>query len=95
MNKTLLATITATLLLASTGVFACGGENSGKHIGMVTGVNASLNTFTIMDMESRTNITFKANQEIMTAVGKKNGGQVMVNYEENDSGVLDAIGVTF
>ena len=91
----LLTTFTALLLLTSSAVFACGGENSGKHIGQVTSVNPAKNTFTIMDMESRMNITFNANTEVMAAVKKNPKASIMVNYEENDEGALDALGVTF
>jgi len=95
-KKTGLLTLTSALvLLTSSAVFACGGENSGKHIGQVTSINGTGKTFTIMDMESRMNITFNANAEIMAAVKKNPNGNIMVNYEENDEGALRAMGVTF
>ena len=82
------------LVTMSGSVLACGGENSGKHIGNITAVNQNGGTFTIRDMESNSPITFKANSEIMTAVTGASG-HVMVNYEENDEGALVAVGVTF
>lgn len=85
---------TVTLIAASGSVFACGGENSGKHIGNITAVNEAAKTFTIRDMESQNPITFVANSEIMAAV-KGAKGNIMVNYEENDDGALVAQGVTF
>ena len=82
------------LLAASGAVFACGGANSGKHIGSVTSVDKSGSTFTIRDMESNSPMTFKANGEIMANIGGANG-TVMVNYEEDEEGSLVAVGVTF
>lgn len=94
-KKTLfIIALMVTFLAASGSVFACGGANSGKHIGNVTAVNKAGSTFTIRDMESQSAITFKANSEIMSAIGDARG-HVMVNYEENDEGALVALGVTF
>lgn len=95
MKTRLLAVVSALMLALSPAVFACGGENSGKHIGMVTAMDASKNTFRIRDMESGSQITFNANAEIMAAIKKNPKGHVMVNYEENDEGALQALGVTF
>lgn len=83
-----------TLFAASGAVFACGGANSGKHIGSVTKVDQTGQTFTIRDMESNSPMTFKANNEIMANIGSANG-TVMVNYEEDEEGSLVAVGVTF
>ncbi|MDH5544645.1 MAG: hypothetical protein OEZ43_03565 [Gammaproteobacteria bacterium] len=78
----------------SSAVLACGGANSGKHIGNITAVDANNKTFTIRDMESSNAITFKAGSDIMAALNGASG-HVMVNYEENDEGALVAVGVTF
>lgn len=95
-NKLLISlAFVAVTAFASGTVLACGGEDSGKHIGTVSNVNQGNSTFTIKDMESQKPITFKANEEIMSALAKKSSGQVMVNYEENDEGGLTAVGVTF
>ena len=82
------------LSVASGTALACGGANSGKHIGNVTSVDQSNKTFTIRDMESNRPMTFKANSEIMANIGGANGN-VMVNYEEDAEGSLVAVGVTF
>jgi len=94
-KKTLIqAIVILSLALVSASAFACGGANSGKHIGNITAVNKSGKTFTIRDMESSSAITFKANDEIMAGINGA-GGQIMVNYEEDDEGSLVAVGVTF
>jgi hypothetical protein len=57
-------------------------------------VDASKHTFTIRDAQSSSPITFVATQEIITGL-KGFAGNLMVNYEENDKGGLNAVGVTF
>ncbi len=74
--------------------WACGGENSGKHIGSVVSVDKAGKVFTIRDMEKRSAITFQANDDIISAVSGRSG-PVMVNYEETEDGSLRAVGVTF
>ena len=83
-----------TLMAASGSVFACGGANSGKHIGNVTSVDKAGSTFTIRDMETNSPKTFKANGQIMANIDGASGN-VMVNYEEDEEGSLVAVGVTF
>ena len=55
----------------SSAVLACGGANSGKHIGNITAVDANNKTFTIRDMESSNAITFKAGSDIMAALNSR------------------------
>ncbi len=81
-------------IFSANSVLACGGEASGKHIGSIMKVNASKSTFTIRDAETRSPITFNADDDIMAEV-QGVSGRIMVNYEENDEGALMAIGVTF
>jgi len=81
-------------LIISTNVFACGGEASGKHIGSVLKVNAGNSTFTIRDAETNSPITFNADKSIMGEI-KNASGRIMVNYEENDDGALNAVAVSF
>ena len=95
MNKFIRLGVLLTGLVLAGNAMACGGEASGKHIGNITAHNSGSNTFTIMDMQSQSPITFRANAEIMAAVQRNPSAQVMVNYEENDEGALQAIGITF
>ena len=76
-------------------VLACGGMASGKHKGDVVAVDSGAKTFTIRDAETRSPITFSANDEIVSAVAKSNDATVMVNFEETAEGGLRAVGVTF
>lgn len=81
-------------LLASSAVLACDGMGPQKHMGQLMSVDASKHTFTIRDAQSSSPITFVATQEIITGL-KGFAGNLMVNYEEDDKGGLNAVGVTF
>lgn len=94
MKKSMLAAVLSISTLFAGSVMACGGDGSGQHIGKVMDVNADAMTFTIQDMESRSPITFNADEQIIAAV-QKTGGHVQVHYEEDDEGALKAVGVNF
>ncbi|MDH5229981.1 MAG: hypothetical protein OEZ58_00510 [Gammaproteobacteria bacterium] len=89
VNSILFISLTA----LSASAFACGGEASGKHMGNITNINTAKSTFTILDAETQSPITFKATSDVMS--GLKNNSRVMVNYEEDEQGALNAIGVMF
>jgi len=94
-RKFLTGSILAVIMgISSSFAFACGGADSGKHIGSMLNINAENSTFTIRDMESNAPITFNASTDIMKQVKKANG-QIMVNYEEDDDGSLVATSVAF
>ncbi|NOY72007.1 MAG: hypothetical protein GXP14_06470 [Gammaproteobacteria bacterium] len=82
------------LLALSNAAIACGGAESGKHIGQVLSMNSSSGTFTIQDAETNKAITFNADADILTNIKGANG-RVMVNYEENDEGALVATSIAF
>ncbi len=93
MKNFLISSALAVFLgLAANGVMACGGEESGKHIGSVLKVNADNSTFTIRDAETNSPITFSASKDIMKEVGQASG-RVVINYEEDDEGALVAVGI--
>jgi hypothetical protein len=92
MKKLVIAAAMSVAAMMSANVMACGGDGSGQHIGKVTNVNTAEHTFTIMDMESRSPMTFNASAHIMKVV-QKAGGPVQVHYEEDDDGALQAVGV--
>lgn len=94
-KKTLVAAVLSTGLALPVAALACGGVASGKHMGDVVAVDSSAKTFTIRDAETRSPITFTANEEIVAAVAKSNDATVMVNFEETAEGGLRALGVTF
>ncbi len=84
--------ISAMLIFSSSALWACGGEESGKHIGNVLKVQQS--SFTIRDAETNRPITFNASTEVLNNIKSANGS-VVVNYEENEDGALNAISVAF
>ena len=89
----IISTIAALLFAVSGAVLACGGEASGKHFGQVTSVDPAKSTFTIRDAETRAPITFAANQAILSKA-KSAQGSVIVNYEENEDGGLQAMRIS-
>jgi len=92
LKPLIISTLASAFILGSSVIWACGGEASGKHIGSV--MKVSKTSFTIKDAETNSPITFNASADIMKEV-KSADGRIMVNYEENDEGALNAVGVTF
>ena len=70
---------------------ACGGEESGKHIGNVSKITKS--SFTIHDMESNKPITFSADNSLLNKL-KLTNSQVLVKYEKNEAGELHAVSIS-
>lgn len=91
-NPIILATALV-LSMAAGATFACEGMGPSKHVGQLLTVDATKHTFTIQDAQSRSPITFTANNEIIDGL-KGYSGNLMVNYTEDDAG-LTAVGVTF
>lgn len=91
--KFLAASLLITALYLPNAVMACDSAGPSTHIGQLMNLDNSNKTFTIMDAETRSPITFNTNDEIMGAL-KGYAGMLMVNYKESESG-LTAIGVTF
>lgn len=77
----------------STGALACGPEGSHRHMGQVMSVDREGGTFTIMDAQTASPITFSADKEILDGVTRARGG-VMVDYSE-DGGTLRAERIQF
>jgi len=95
LNGSLLAaTLFTGALLISGSALACDAMGPSTHMGQLMSVDAEKQTFTIRDAQSSTPITFDATQEIITGL-KGFAGNLKVNYEENDAGGLNAVGVTF
>ena len=93
MKTILTGAALACALATSSNVWACDAAGKNTHIGSLMTVNAEQSTFTIRDAQSRSPITFVANNEIIQGL-KEAKGSVMVNYQE-DGDTLTAIGVTF
>jgi hypothetical protein len=96
MNKSTLLITTFLLgtLFAVSAAQACDGMGPSTHVGNLMSVDAAKHTFTIRDAQSSSPITFVATEEIITGL-KGFAGNLMVNYQENDDGGLNAVGVTF
>ncbi len=93
-RNTIAFTLFTASLFVSGATFACDAMGPSKHMGQLMSVNADKNTFTIRDAQSQSPVTFTANSDILTGL-KGASGSIMVNYEENDAGGLNAVGVTF
>ncbi len=94
LRNTLAFTLLTASLFVSSTAFACDSMGPSTHMGQLMSIDATKNTFTIKDAQSQSPITFAANSDILTGL-KGASGSIMVNYEENDAGGLDAVGVTF
>lgn len=95
MKRTMLAsTLVASSIIASGTVLACDAMGPSAHMGQLMSVNAAQSTFTIRDAQSQSPITFTANDEIITGL-KNASGSIMVKYEKEDDGNLNAVGITF
>lgn len=85
--------IISVFITASSVTLACDAAGPMAHIGQVTAVDTGKGTFTIMDAETRSAITFHAGKDIIDGL-KGVKGMVKVNYEEDGSD-LNALGVVF
>lgn len=93
IRSTLLGSILLGMFIAPGVTWACDAAGKNTHIGNLMNVNAQQNTFTIRDAQSRSPITFIANNEIIEGL-KEASGSIMVNYKE-EGATLTATGVTF
>ncbi len=89
------AILAGALFISPLATWACDAAGPSTHIGTVQSVDASSNTFTIIDAQTRMPITFMASNEIIDGL-KDAKGSVMVNFQQMDgSDNLKALGVTF
>jgi hypothetical protein len=94
-KKTVIASALFTASILMTGIaLACDAAGPSTHMGQLMSIDAAKHTFTIRDAQTQGPITFTANDEIITGL-KDASGSIMVNYTEEDSGNLNAVGVTF
>lgn len=92
-NYLLTLALTGALLMPLSS-WACDAAGPSTHIGNLMSVDATGKTFTIRDAQSNSPISFSVKDDSIMAGLKNAKGSIMVNYEENDSG-LTAVGVTF
>jgi hypothetical protein len=93
-RNTIAFTLFTASLFVSGATFACDAMGPSKHMGQLMTIDNEKNTFTIRDAQSQSPVTFTANSDILSGL-KDASGSIMVNYEENDAGGLNAVGVTF
>ena len=86
--------LTSVLLLGTANGWACQVLGPNKHVGQLTKVDKLASTFTILDAEMGTPITFVAANQDMIKLVSKAKGQVIVGFEEKD-GKLNAVDVHF
>ena len=93
MNKLiLLVSIAVTFVLAAP-TWACEAAGPSTHVGKVLKIDEGKNTFTILDAQTVSPITFEASDEILSKVGDATG-TAFVDYSV-DGLVLTATDVTF
>lgn len=81
MKKLLVVTVlSVSSLFAASPVWSCSMAGPNTHIGVVTDVNASANTFTMMDAETRHPITFVTTPELLKGISKNQ--QVTVTFQK-------------
>ncbi len=94
MSKTIAKlALMSLLVIGSASAVACESMGPSAHVGQVTSIDSGKGTFTIMDAESRSPITFTASSDIISGL-KDAKGMVKVNFEEQGKN-LNAVGVTF
>ena len=77
----------------SSPTWACTAAGPSTHVGKVLEIDSANNTFTILDAQSVSQVTFKANGDIMEKVINA-GGTAFVDYD-TDGVTLTATDVTF
>ncbi len=93
MRKTTLSGLALAAALFSASALACDAMGPSTHMGQLMSIDPDKATFTIRDAQSGGPITFSADADVLKAL-KAHTGSVMVNYEEDETGIK-AVGVTF
>jgi hypothetical protein len=79
-NATAVAGLLAAILLAPASSQACSALGPNKHVGTVIGLDASAQTITVLDAQTRQPVTFLANEELLSQA-RNAKGQIIVDYE--------------
>ncbi len=74
------AALSAFLAFTASPVWSCSMAGPNTHIGVVTAVNASANTFTMIDAETRHPITLIATPELLKGMRKHQ--QITVTFQK-------------
>ncbi|HHM04937.1 MAG TPA: hypothetical protein ENJ19_04230 [Gammaproteobacteria bacterium] len=87
-RKNSIAAVLGLILLSAGGpASACEVAGPNKHVGKVMAIDTKAGTFTLLDAETRSPITFHASTDLLRQVGHAMG-QVMVSYEEKAAGLV-------
>ena len=93
MNKLILIVSIAITFVVSNPTLACQAAGLATHVGKVLKVDHGEKTFTILDAQTVSPITFEASEEILARVSNASG-TAFVDYDV-DGLILIATGVTF
>ena len=72
---------------------ACDVVGKNKHIGNLVSVDKETRTFTIVDSETREEISFRASQQLLSMLSPDR--YVKVQYRETDDGQLETVALQF
>ena len=88
----IIAVLAAAMIVASTPAGACEAAGPSTHVGQVLKVDRANGSFSIMDAEKLTAITFSAGKDILDKVADTKK-MAVVNYEDTGNG-LQAVSVS-
>ena len=81
MKKLITATVLSLVVgFAASPAWSCSMAGPNTHIGVVTDVNASANTFTMIDAETQHPITFVTTPELLKSISKNQ--QITVTFQK-------------
>jgi hypothetical protein len=87
MKKYIWPGLVALMLTGAGQLWACSAAGPDKHVGPVTAVDQQAGTFTILDAEKRTPITFVASKQVLSHAAAAKGS-VIVRFEQADGGLV-------
>ena len=90
-EKYLVAGIIVLSCMFSSGLWACSSMGTSTHAGKVMSIDEDANTFTIMDLQTMSPVTFNADKKIMQQIMNAEGTAI-VDYTEEGAD-LTATGV--
>ena len=79
-TTTAVAGLLAAILMAPAASQACSALGPNKHVGTVIGLDASAQTITVLDAQTRQPVTFLANEELLSQA-RNAKGRIIVDYQ--------------
>ncbi len=80
MKKLITAALSLLVVFAANPVWSCSMAGPNTHIGVVTDINASAHTFTLIDAETQHPITFVTTAELLKGISKNQ--QITVTFQK-------------